>query len=54
MFAAVSPTSCLSMPDTENRVGASTAKVMPSGGETTTGWLKPSANSSRPSRSATR
>jgi hypothetical protein len=33
------------MPDTENRVGASTANVMPAGGSTTTGWLKPSANS---------
>src|SRR5215469_1913154 len=43
--AAVSPTSCLSMPSTTNLVGASTRKVMPSGGVTTTGWLKPSANS---------
>src|SRR6478735_1002834 len=45
MFAATSPTCCLSMPCTEKRVGASTTKVMPSGGLTTTGWLKPSANS---------
>src|SRR6185312_7442612 len=54
MFAAVSPTNCLSMPDTENRVGASTAKVTPAGGSTTTGWLKPSANSRFAPRSATR
>ena len=45
MLAATSPTCCLSMPETENRVGASTAKVMPSGALTRTGWLKPSANS---------
>src|SRR4029453_19015027 len=54
MFAAVSPTSCLSMPETENRGGASTANVMPAGGVTTTGWLKPSANSRFEPRSATR
>src|SRR5207342_2619785 len=34
MFAATSPTCCLSMPDTVNRVGASTVKATPSGGVT--------------------
>ena len=49
MFAETSPTSCLSMPATLKRVGASTVKVMPSGAGTGTAWLKPSANSrSRP------
>src|SRR6185437_703870 len=43
--AATSPTCCLSMPSTTNLVGASTRKVMPSGGLTTTGWLNPSENS---------
>ncbi|SKF63070.1 Uncharacterised protein [Mycobacteroides abscessus subsp. abscessus] len=33
------------MPWTENLVGVSTTKVMPSGAFTTTGWLNPSANS---------
>src|SRR3954470_3358996 len=39
MFAATSPTCCLSMPITEKRVGASTLNVMPSGAVTATGWL---------------
>src|SRR5439155_12288066 len=39
MLAATSPTFCLSMPSTENRVGASTLKVMPSGASTVIGWL---------------
>src|SRR5689334_7227745 len=43
--AATSPTCCLSMPSTTNLVGASTRKVMPSGGVMVTGWLKPSENS---------
>src|SRR5215212_4767398 len=46
MFAATSPTRCLSIPTTEKRVGVSTLKVMPSGAITLTGWLYPSANSS--------
>src|ERR1700754_1110632 len=54
MLAAVSPTNCLSMPLTENRVGDSTAKEIPSGGSTTTGWLNPSANSRFLPFSATR
>ena len=37
---------CLLMPLTENFVGLSTANVMPSGADTTTGWLKPRLNSS--------
>src|SRR6185503_3981526 len=45
MFAATSPTCCLSIPATWNRVGRSTVKVMPSGAVTTTGCEKPSANS---------
>src|SRR5215471_3862409 len=45
MFAATSPTCCLSMPSTTNLVGVSTRNAMPSGGLTTTGWLNPSANS---------
>src|SRR5690606_20638373 len=45
MLAATSPTCCLSMPETENLVGDSTVKVMPSGAVTVTGWEKPSANS---------
>src|SRR5581483_9741232 len=43
--AATSPTCCLSMPSTTNLVGASTRKVMPSGGVMVTGWLNPSENS---------
>jgi hypothetical protein len=39
MLAATSPTSCLSMPWTENFVGVSTAKVIPLGGSTVMGWL---------------
>ena len=46
MFAATSPTRCLSTPSTENLVGVSTLKVMPSGAVTLTGWLYPRANSS--------
>src|SRR4051812_4478257 len=38
-FAATSPTCCLSMPATVNRVGPSTVKVTPEGGVTTMGWL---------------
>src|SRR4029453_10022944 len=45
MFAATSPTCCLSIPLTWNRVGRSTVNVMPSGAVTTTGCEKPSANS---------
>ena len=33
------------MPCTENLVAVSTANVIPSGGLTFTGWLKPSENS---------
>src|SRR5690606_7465658 len=54
MFAATSPTCCFEMPLTENFVGLSTAKVMPSGGEMTTGWLKPSWNSRSEPFAATR
>ncbi len=39
MLAAIWPTCCLSMPETENFVGDSTAKVMPSGAVMGTGWL---------------
>ena len=39
MFAATSPTFCLSMPVTVSRVGLSTVKAMPSGGSTWIGWL---------------
>src|SRR6266536_4585551 len=46
MFAATSPTFCLSMPSTENRVGFSTRDVIPSGADTRTGCEKPRANSS--------
>src|SRR3954470_3177960 len=38
-LAAPSPTSCLSMPLTLNRVGASTRNVTPSGGSIVMGWL---------------
>src|SRR3954467_2624307 len=54
ILAATSPTCCLSMPSTRNRVGASTVKVMPSGALTGTGWLKPSANSRSDPRAWTR
>src|SRR6266705_755859 len=37
MFAATSPTCCLSMPSTTNLVGVSTRNEIPSGGRTTTG-----------------
>src|SRR5699024_6091551 len=53
MLAATSPTCCLSMPETENLVGDSTANVMPSGADTVTGWENPSANS-RLDRKSTR
>src|SRR4029453_9410867 len=43
MFAATSPTSCLSMPATVNCVGRSTVNVMPSGADTLTGCEKPRA-----------
>jgi hypothetical protein len=46
MFAATSPTSCLSMPETPNFVGPSTVNVMPSGASKTTGCEKPIWNSS--------
>src|SRR5689334_9055868 len=46
MLAAVSPTSCLSMPWTPSFVGPSTAKVMPSGASKMIGWEYPSWNSS--------
>ncbi len=39
MFAEIWPTFCLSIPEIENFVGVSTAKVMPSGALITTGWL---------------
>ena len=39
MFAATSPTCCLSMPSTVNLVGDSTLKEMPSGASTRIGWL---------------
>src|SRR3954452_4307765 len=39
IFAATSPTCCLSMPSTRKRVGASTVKVIPWGAFTGTGWL---------------
>src|SRR5690606_1167990 len=39
MFAATSPTFCLSMPSTTSWVGFSTLNVMPSGGSTVIGWL---------------
>src|SRR5439155_27134214 len=45
MFAATSPTCCLSMPSTLNRVGRSTLNLMPGGGVTRTGCENPSANS---------
>src|SRR6185369_7755384 len=45
MFAATSPTCCLSIPATWNRVGRSTVNVMPAGALTTTGCENPSANS---------
>src|SRR3954471_11865275 len=38
-LAATSPTCCLSMPLTLNRVGASTANVTPDGGSIVMGWL---------------
>src|SRR5579875_1305274 len=44
MFAATSPTCCLSIPSTVNLVGDSTWNVIPSGGLTGTGWLYPVAN----------
>src|SRR5215469_14804092 len=45
MFAATSPTCCLSMPSTLNTVGRSTENLMPSGAVTNTGCEKPRANS---------
>src|SRR3954468_17140111 len=54
MLAATSPTCCLSMPLTRSRVGASTVKEIPSGARTTTGWLKPRANSRSDPRACTR
>src|ERR1700712_1936173 len=38
MLAATSPTNCLSMPSTLNRIGDSTVKEIPSGALTGTGW----------------
>src|SRR3954453_6620860 len=46
MFAATSPTSCLSIPWTPSRVGPSTVKVMPSGALKVIEWEYPSWNSS--------
>src|SRR4051794_12647310 len=46
MFAATSPTSCLSMPWTPSLVGPSTVKVIPSGASKVIGWEYPSWNSS--------
>src|SRR4051812_46089274 len=54
ILAATSPTCCLSMPVTRRRVGVSTAKVIPSGAFTGTGWLKPRANSRSEPRAWTR
>src|SRR5262249_28416139 len=52
--AAVSPPRCLSMPSTTTLVGASTRKVIPSGGVTSTGWLNRSENSRSPPLAWTR
>ncbi len=46
MFAAASPTACLSMPLTVTRLLPSTENVIPAGGSTSTGCEKPRANSS--------
>src|SRR4051795_8133026 len=54
ILAETSPTCCLSMPLTRRRVGASTVKEIPSGAFTTTGWLKPRANSRSAPRACTR
>src|SRR5664279_3246497 len=54
MFAAVSPTCCLSMPRTTKRVGACTSKVIPSGALTWIGWENPMANSRSLARACTR
>src|SRR3954452_3142135 len=54
ILAATSPTCCLSIPVTRRRVGDSTAKVIPSGAFTGTGWLKPRANSRSEPRAWTR
>src|ERR1700734_1318278 len=54
MLAAISPTCCLSIPSTTSRVGVSTRNVIPSGGVTVTGWLKPRANSRFDPRACTR
>ena len=43
MFAAISPTCCLSMPRTTIAVGVGTSNSMPSGAGTRTGCEKPSA-----------
>src|SRR5262249_50020915 len=45
MLAATSPTCCLSIPSTTSLVGDSTRSVIPSGGLTGIGWLKPRENS---------
>ena len=42
------------MPWTENFVGLSTVKLIPAGGVTFTGWLKPSENSRSEPLAATR
>src|SRR5215218_8580982 len=54
ILAATSPTCCLSIPVTRRRVGDSTAKEIPSGAFTGTGWLKPRANSRSEPRAWTR
>ena len=45
MFAATSPTCCLSMPATVSFVGDSTVKLMPDGAWKGTEWLKPRLSS---------